>query len=62
MERNGEYIDRSWISKVLKSNHQYVILVSEIKRKQKRLAIKSTMRYTRLDGCIRLKISATVEQ
>ena len=59
--RNGESIDKSWILRVLKSNIQYDILVSEIKKEIKN-DLQSSQQWDILDRCIRLKISATVEQ
>ena len=59
--RNGEYTNKSWISKVLKSDLYYDILISETKRKQK-YDLQSSQQWDILDRCIRLKISDTVEQ
>ena len=58
--RNGEYIDKSWILNVLKFNLQYDILISGTKGNKNNL--QSSQQWDILDRCIRLKISATVEQ
>ena len=51
---------RSWILRVLKFNFQYVI--SETETKGNKNDLQSSQQWDILDRCIRLKISATVEQ